>query len=161
MAGALLGRFLLLTQLCTYARATKFCRESHGMTHNNEVLIGHSYKSLLTRGIFGCGHECLASLKCTSYNYQTSAVGRGICELNDGEFSGKRHLVKKQGFFFRSSEMETETQKLLGGLETRGKNIGILLHSGEDGVSLLRNVLRLQFRTRLGLDSSHVTELEQ
>ena len=54
-----------------------------------------------------------------------------------------------------------ETQKLLGGLETRGKNIGILLHSGEDGVSLLRNVLRLQFRTRLGLDSSHVTELEQ
>ena len=101
MAGALLGRFMLFAPfLCGYARETKFCRESHGVTYYNEVLTGHTYKSILTSGIFGCGHVCLADPRCTSYNCQTSAVGQGICELNDGEFSSKRHLVKKQGFVF-------------------------------------------------------------
>lgn len=52
----------------------------------------------------------------------------------------------------------TETEKLLRGLETRGSNIRSLHHTRQNGVSLVRNVLRLQFGTWLGLDSSHVAE---
>ena len=43
-----------------------------------------------------------------------------------------------------------------GGLETRNSFNRALLHAREIEVSLIRNALRLQFGTRLGLDSSHV-----
>ena len=53
----------------------------------------------------------------------------------------------------------TENEKLPGGLETRSSCIRVLLHAREIGVSVVRNVLRLQLGTRLGLDFSHVPEL--
>ena len=53
----------------------------------------------------------------------------------------------------------TENEKLSGGLETRSSCIGALFHEREIGVCLIRNALRLQLGTWLGLDSSHVPKL--
>lgn len=53
----------------------------------------------------------------------------------------------------------TENEKLSGGLETRITYIRALLHARKIGVSLVRNALRLQLGTRLGLDSSLIPKL--
>ena len=66
-----------------YFNRTEFSCESQSLMLNNQVLVGQNYKSVITRGIFGCGHKCLTDPACTSYNYQHSASQGGLCELNE------------------------------------------------------------------------------
>ena len=94
-------KFFLLAQfLLPYLSRTEFCYESQGSILYNQVLIGHSYKSFLTRGILNCGQKCLADTWCTSYNYQTSAIKDGVCELNENRIEGKELFEEKRGFAF-------------------------------------------------------------
>jgi len=83
-----------------YFSQTEFCHESQGSILYNQVLIGHAYKSFLTHGILNCGQRCLADTKCTSYNYQTSAIKYGVCELNEKRMERKELFEEKRGFAF-------------------------------------------------------------
>lgn len=95
-------KILVLAEfLFFYFSRTEFCRESRGLFVNNQVLIGFTYKSVITRGILACAHKCLADDPlCTSYNYQTSAVLNGVCELHDANLGSKELFVEKRGFAF-------------------------------------------------------------
>ena len=99
---ATLGKFFFLVQfLIAHFSRTEFCYESQGSIHdNNRALVGHTYKSLLTRGIFSCGHKCLADPMCTSYNYQTSAIKDGVCQLNENSVEEKETFEERRGFVF-------------------------------------------------------------
>ena len=79
--------------LLPYFSKTEFCHESQGSNLYNQVLIGHGYKPILTRGILNCGQRCLADTRCTSYNYQTSAIKDGVCELNENRIVRKELFV--------------------------------------------------------------------
>ena len=87
--------------LLPYFSQTEFCHESQGSILYNQVLIGDAYKSIFTRGIFNCGQTCLADTRCTSYNYQTSAIKDGVCELNENRCERKELFdEEKRGFAF-------------------------------------------------------------
>ena len=86
--------------LLPYFSQTEFSHESQGSILYNQVLIGHAYKSIFTRGIFNCGQRCLADTRCTSYNYQTSAIKDGVCELNENRIERKELFEEKRGFAF-------------------------------------------------------------
>lgn len=92
--------FFLVQFLFPRFSRTEFCYESQGLILDNTILIGHRYKSLLTRGILSCGHKCLADPMCSSYNYQTSAIKDGVCELNENNLEGKKRFEKRRGFVF-------------------------------------------------------------
>ena len=103
--------FLVLF-LFPYFSRTEFCYESQGSILHNQVLIGHVYKTVLTRGILNCGQKCLADPRCVSYNYQTSAIKDGVCELNENTIARKQLFEEKRGFAF---------------VRMRRKTVGILL----------------------------------
>ena len=92
--------FFLVQFLFPHFSRTEFCYESQGSILYNQGLIGHVYKSFLTRGILNCGQKCLADTRCASYHYQTSAVKDGVCELNENRIAGKELFEEKQGFVF-------------------------------------------------------------
>lgn len=100
MEATLIKLFFLVQFLFPHFSRTEFCYESQGLMIHNTILIGHTYKSLLTRGILGCGHKCLADPKCTSYNYQTSATKDGVCELNENSIEGGELVEERPGFVF-------------------------------------------------------------
>lgn len=102
----------LVVILFPHFNRTEFCYESQGSILYNQVLIGHVYKSFLTRGILNCGQKCLADARCASYNYQTSAFKDGVCELNENSIERKELFEEKRGFAF---------------VRMRRKTIGILL----------------------------------
>lgn len=92
--------YFLVQFLLPYLSRTEFCFESQGSILCNQVLIGHAYKNFLTRGIFNCGQRCLADTRCASYNYQTSTIKDGVCELNEKRIEAKELFEEKQGFAF-------------------------------------------------------------
>ena len=92
--------YFLVQFLLPYLSRTEFCLESQGSILYNQVLIGHVYKNFLTRGIFNCGQRCLADTRCVSYNYQTSTIKDGVCELNEKRIEAKELFEEKQGFAF-------------------------------------------------------------
>ena len=92
--------FLVQFFLPYYLGRTEFCHESQGSILYNQVLIGHAYRYFLTRGILSCGQRCLADTQCTSYNYQTSAIKDGVCELNEKRIETKELFEEKRGFVF-------------------------------------------------------------
>ena len=92
--------YFLVQLLLPYFSRTEFCHESQGSILYNQVLIGHAYKYFLTRGIFDCGQRCLADSRCASYNYQTSAIKDGVCELNENRTEAKELFEQRQGFAF-------------------------------------------------------------
>ena len=92
--------YFLVQFLLPYLSRTEFCFESQGSILYNQVLIGHAYKNFLTRGIFNCGQRCLADTRCVSYNYQTSTIKDGVCELNEKRIEAKELFEEKQGFAF-------------------------------------------------------------
>ena len=92
--------FFFVQFLLPYFSRTEFCYESQGSILYNQVLIGHTYKSFLTRGILNCGQKCLADTQCASYNYQTSAIKDGICELNENRTERKELFEERRGFAF-------------------------------------------------------------
>ena len=93
--------------LLPYFSQTEFCLESQGPILYNQVLIGHSYKSIFTRGILNCGQRCLADTRCTSYNYQTSAIKDGVCELIENHCERKELFQEKRGFAFVRTRRKT------------------------------------------------------
>lgn len=93
--------FLLFTYNSTGEQ--DFCsdfNESLGTPLENRALVGYVIKSLLTRGIFSCNHQCLSLSSCASYNYQASTTRGGLCELNGANGNIHQHLVKRRGFVF-------------------------------------------------------------
>lgn len=93
--------FLLFTYNSTGEQ--DFCsdfNESFGTPLENRTLVGYVIKSLLTRGIFSCNHQCLSLSSCSSYNYQASTTRGGLCELNGANGNIHQHLVKRHGFVF-------------------------------------------------------------
>ena len=92
--------FFFVQFLLPYFSRTEFCYESQGSILYNQVLIGHAYKSFLTRGILNCGQKCLADPHCASYNYQTSAIKDGTCELNENRIERKELFEERRGFAF-------------------------------------------------------------
>lgn len=93
--------FLLLFLPCFCLCNEDFCRVSKSFLLYNHVLVGHVIKTLLTRGIFSCAHKCLSLSSCSSYNYETSAMRYGVCELNGASAGGKQqNLTEKYGFAF-------------------------------------------------------------
>ena len=92
--------FFVAHFLLPHFSRTEFCRESQGSILYNQVLIGHVYKFFLTRGILNCGQKCLADPRCASYNYQTSAIKDGVCELNENRIEREELFEKKRGFAF-------------------------------------------------------------
>lgn len=92
--------FFFVQFLLPYFSQTEFCYESQGSILYNQVLIGHAYKSFLTRGILNCGQKCLADTHCASYNYQTSAIKDGTCELNENRIERKELFEERRGFAF-------------------------------------------------------------
>ena len=98
---ATLRKVIFLVQfLFPHFSRTEFCYDSQGSIFYNQVLIGHVYKSFLTRGILNCGKNCLADPRCVSYNYQTSAIKDGVCELNENTIARKELFEEKRGFAF-------------------------------------------------------------
>ena len=95
-----LALYSLVQFFLPYFSQTEFCHESQGSILYNQVLIGHAYKYLLTRGILNCGQRCLADTQCTSYNYQTSAIKDGVCELNEKRIDTRELFEEKRGFVF-------------------------------------------------------------
>lgn len=91
--------FFLVPGAC-FCDEAGFCREATSSIWYDHALIGHVIKSLLTRGIFACAHKCLSVSRCSSYNYETSAQGHGVCELNDGSESKYPNITEKHGFAF-------------------------------------------------------------
>ena len=80
-----------------------FCRgETTSSIWYDRALIGHVIKSLLTRGIFACAHQCLSLSGCSSYNYETSAPqDYGVCELNgESQSDYPTDITGKRGFAF-------------------------------------------------------------
>ena len=92
--------FFLVQFLLAHFSRTELFYESQGSILDNKVLIGYTYKSLLTRGIFSCGRKCLADPVCKSYNYQTSAIKDGVCQLNKNSIEGKETFEERRGFAF-------------------------------------------------------------
>ena len=97
----LLKFFVFARFILFYFSRTEFCYESQGLILNNQVLTGHSYKSVIARGILGCTHKCLVDPACTSYNYQNSAAQGGLCELNEECTKKRKELFEeRRGFVF-------------------------------------------------------------
>ena len=81
--------------------AEDFCLETKSSILHDHVLVGHVITSLVTRGFLSCAQRCLSMSPCSSFNYQTSAVRDGICELNNNEDGAVRSKVTpKHGFAF-------------------------------------------------------------
>lgn len=105
--------YFLVQFLLPYLSRTEFCFESQGSILYNQVLIGHAYKNFLTRGIFNCGQRCLADTRCASYNYQTSTIKNGVCELNEKRIEAKELFEEKRGFAFVRMRRRTKTKSCL------------------------------------------------
>ncbi|KAL9978732.1 hypothetical protein ACROYT_G016287 [Oculina patagonica] len=124
--------FFLVQFLFPHFSRTEFCFESQGLMIHNKILIGHTYKSLSTRGIFGCGHKCLADPKCTSYNYQTSAIKDGVCELNENRIEGKEHFEERSGFVFVRMRRKTKPKSCLEAWKQGARTSGFYFIQGRE-----------------------------
>ena len=95
---------LVLLFVVDFTLASSY-RESTGIVTENSVYEGPLLKSRMTNGVFACSHFCMSSSKCFSFNYKSSAVNQGLCQLHtfDKEFKkGKDqpHLTFKPGYVF-------------------------------------------------------------
>jgi len=93
--------YLLFLFPCFSLCNDDFCRETNSSLLYNRILVGYVIKTLLTRGIFSCAHECLSLSSCSSYNYETTAVQDGVCEINGSPGADEQqNLAEKYGFAF-------------------------------------------------------------
>lgn len=85
-------------------------RQNIGMITKDYVYQGPILKSRTTEGFLACSHFCLSFPECFSFNYDSSAVNRGLCELH----SLQRHTIgRKQelGLAFKPGFVFVRTYK--------------------------------------------------
>ena len=51
--------------------------------NEQKYLANHVIETKQAGSELECGLHCLADKSCTSVNYKTSGIGKGLCELND------------------------------------------------------------------------------
>lgn len=99
------SRKMLTVLLLCFADLTFafFYRESTGMVNKNYVYKASPLASKVTDSFFDCNHFCLSLPDCFSFNYESSAEARGLCELHsfhDNVGKEEKSLTFKPGFVF-------------------------------------------------------------
>ena len=71
--------FLIAT---TYLRESLASEEAILKRNEQRYLTDHVIETKQAGTELECGLHCLADKSCTSVNYKTSGIGKGLCELN-------------------------------------------------------------------------------